>query len=278
MDARRFAPLLAFLVFFSLTACGGGDAPTGPGGPAPTPANPDRDGDGILNSVDTCPDQAEVVNGWGDTDGCPDDTLDFYFAVRVDVEDAWEREVFQPLGLTYIPITEFTPYVNSVGTPCGTVGSNNAFYCSLNGGVYFHRPFVDGFMLDIGDAAGALVVAHEISHHIQNLDGIFLARQLGLVTTKQMELQADCYSGAYAASAVSRGLVEEGDIEEAVNLLLEIGDDNQGFPWFNPDGHGTSAQRAAAFLAGIIGGLITCYDITRFPAADVEDARLDIVE
>ena len=67
MTARRFSPLLAFLVFLSLTACGGGDAPTGPSGQAPPPPNPDRDGDGILNSVDACPDQAEVFTGWWTT-------------------------------------------------------------------------------------------------------------------------------------------------------------------------------------------------------------------
>jgi len=273
MTARRLPLLFAFLAFLSLTACGGGDAPTGPSGPAPPPPNPDRDGDGILNSVDACPDQAEVFNGLVDDDGCPDDTLDFYLAVRADVEDVWEAEVFVPLQLAYRSISTFTSYSAPISTPCGPTALLNASYCPTNEGVYYHRFLLDTLLAEIGDAAPAFIVAHEVSHHIQNLLGITDWLVLGLITTKQHELQADCFSGAWGASVAIRGLLDEGDLEEVGRVLYEIGDDTLGGPWFNPAGHGTALQRQAAFALGFLFGLAECIDPSVFPPADVEESK-----
>jgi len=204
-----------------------------------------------------------------DDDGCPDDTLDFYNAVRADAEELWNA-VFTELGGAYRQTSQFTAYANTTGTPCGDVGPLNASYCSLNEGIYYHRPFVDELMMLVGDGAPAVIVAHEVAHHVQKLDGV-LALMGILYTTKQIELQADCYAGVWGRSVALRDLLEEGDLEEAVALLLAFGDDNLGARWFDPNGHGTSLQRAAAFALGFLEGLVSCVNPLVFPAADVAD-------
>lgn len=77
--------VVSLVAALALIACGG-DSPTAPNTPAP---NPDRDGDGIPNAVDVCPDQPETFNGVFDSDGCPDTPRQFYEAVRADVEVFW---------------------------------------------------------------------------------------------------------------------------------------------------------------------------------------------
>jgi outer membrane protein OmpA-like peptidoglycan-associated protein len=51
---------------------GAASAATPPAPPHPTPRLPDRDGDGIPDALDKCPDQPETYNGFEDEDGCPD--------------------------------------------------------------------------------------------------------------------------------------------------------------------------------------------------------------
>ena len=249
----RALPLVLLLV-----ACGEAGGPTAP----PSPTDNDIDNDGILDSVDDCPTQPEVVNGWLDSDGCPDNSLDLYAAVRADAEGFWQV-VFAQEGDVYLPISGFTPYSNPISTACGVLVLNNAVYCVATFDVFYHREFLDSFLLQIGDAAPAVIVAHEIGHHVSNLLGFFLLRDLGLVTTKQLELQADCWAGAWVAFVANRGLLDEGDLEEAGATLFAVGDINA--PWFNPHGHGTGDERVVAFALGFIGGVDGCADINVFP-------------
>lgn len=251
--------------FFLLSACGGGDAPTGPA-PDPPSDDPDRDGDGILNSVDACPDAAEVFNNLLDEDGCPDDTLEYYDAVRIDAESFWS-EIFSLVGARYQGISVFAAYETSADTPCGEVGPVDALYCPLDEGVYYHLGFLDEALLELGDAAPAMVVAHEVAHHAQNLDGVLDLLDLGLVTRKQVELQADCYTGAWGAWVVLRGLLEQARVEEALEILLALGEEGLAGPWFDPAVHGTSLERNEAFDRGLLGGLSACVDPFFFPAA-----------
>jgi predicted metalloprotease len=253
---------VALSLLLLLNACGGDGSPTSP----PAPEDTDLDDDGIVNSVDACPNQPETVNNFADSDGCPDSSLDLYAIVRTDAEQYWQS-VFADDGLVYQPISGFTHYSSPISTACGLLGVNNAFYCTVNLGVYYHRELLDFFLLQVGDAAPAVIVAHEIAHHVSNLLGFFALRDLGLVTTKQLELQADCWAGAWVAWVANRGLLETGDLEEAGTALFVVGDPS--WEWFNPDGHGIGQQRVAAFLLGLLGGAFECADITVFPAASV---------
>ena len=64
------------------------------------------------------------------------------------------------------------------------------------------------------------------------------------------ELQADCYAGTWARSVGDQDRLEEGDIQEALNAALAVGD----FDAANPGHHGTPEQRARAWNAGFESG------------------------
>ena len=220
------------------------------------PMSIDMDLDGIPDTQDVCPSLAEIFNNVFDRDGCPDTPLDLYNAVRSDVEAAW-NVTFQTNGIFYTPIQRFivfSPIPQSISA-CGTnANSSGPFYCPVDLGVYLE----DRFMLDqlnrIGDMAPAVVIAHEVGHHVQNLLGIL---QGGFFSI-QIELQADCFAGAWARSAGARGLLEVGDLQEAAQTMFEIGDP-AGIPWFAPGAHGTSQQRQNAFGTGFSFGSDGCF-------------------
>jgi hypothetical protein len=188
-----------------------------------------------------------------DGDGCPDTPADLYGAVRLDVEAYWQA-TFQDRGWPYTPIGGFTPYDDPIQTPCGMIPIRNAVYCSSDRGVYYHAPFMQELLDSIGDAAPAFVVAHELGHHIGTGHlGWFAGVTL---TTKQSELGADCLGGAWLASADARGLLEEGDAEELVEVMFAIADPAD--TWFDPSQHGTFEQRLGALVVGGQGGPWAC--------------------
>lgn len=237
--------------------------------------DPDPDRDGLLAADDACPMAPETFNGWRDDDGCPDVTTELYDFARADVEGFWQA-VFTASGLTYHPVQVFNAYDAPFESPCGTIPLNNAIYCVLNWGVFYHRAFMDGYLARVGDMAPAFIVSHEIGHHVTFLLGYFKAAwsQLFpalphyLISDKQSELMADCFGGAWVANADQRGLLDEGDGEEAAKTLIEIGDTT--IPWFSPAGHGTAQQRLLAFLIGAVDGPAGCVQPDFFTIFPVE--------
>jgi hypothetical protein len=136
------------------------------------------------------------------------------------------------------------------------------FYCPLDQSVYidlaFYQQLRDRFRAP-GDFAQAYVIAHEVGHHVQNLRG---ALGRGEVNQIETELQADCLAGAWARDAQSRGALEVGDIDEALNAAAQIGDDTlqrktQGQVIPESFTHGTSAQRVKWFKLGLQTGSVT---------------------
>ena len=120
-----------------------------------------------------------------------------------------------------------------------------------------------------GDFAQAYVIAHEIGHHVQNLLGIAdkvdtlrsrVGENQGNRLSVLLELQADCLAGVWAYHADrSRRILEQGDIEEALNAASAIGDDRlqrRSRGYVTPDSftHGSSAQRVYWFRQGIEAG------------------------
>ncbi len=237
------------MLLVAFTAACGGDSPVGP--TEQPPPDPDPDNDGIPTVSDACPTQAETWNNVFDSDGCPDTSMDLYTAVRADVEAFWSAS-FTAAGLTYQPISTFQSYTTPSNSPCGALVLNNAFYCGSNMGVYFDRTFLDSYLSSIGDMAPAFIISHEIGHHVSRLLGWVWPR----VSKKQAELQADCFGGVWTADAQDRGLLETGDLEEAVTTLIDVGDPN--ISWFDPNEHGTPVQRVGAFLYGFLHGPSGC--------------------
>ncbi|MGC1271223.1 MAG: neutral zinc metallopeptidase [Croceibacterium sp.] len=149
---------------------------------------------------------------------------------------------------------------------CGAAESAmGPFYCPADQGIYLDTTFFDQMSQQLGaggDFARVYVIAHEYGHHIQQLTGVADAvRQQQQANGRQanqwqvrMELQADCYAGAWAGK--NRNLIDAGDFEEGMTAASSIGDDtlmrNAG-QRVNPESftHGTSAQRMEALRLGL---------------------------
>ncbi len=153
---------------------------------------------------------------------------------------------------------------NGTQSACGTASTAiGPFYCPLDKKVYLDLSFYDELRTRFGapgDFAEAYVIAHEVGHHVQNQLGL-LGR--GAPDSVHVELQADCLAGAWAQDAEKRGLLEMGDIDEALNAASQIGDDTlqrKATGHVQPEKftHGTSAQRKASFQKGYDGGANAC--------------------
>ena len=157
-------------------------------------------------------------------------------------------------------------YSGVTQNPCGGAsGATGPFYCPADKKAYLDTSFFTTMSQQLGaggDFAAAYVIAHEVAHHVQNDLGILpkvdQARRASSTTeanalTVRLELMADCLSGVWARNV--EGLLERGDLEEALNAARMIGDDHlqrQAGRVPNPHTftHGTSAQRARWFDVG----------------------------
>jgi hypothetical protein len=159
-------------------------------------------------------------------------------------------------------------FSGAVQTGCGRApASVGPFYCPPDRLVYFDLDFLAQLQADFGaegDLAAQYIVAHEYGHHVQTITGISermdLATQQGDGTANEnsvkLELQADCFAGAWANSVAERGLFDSPDeIQEALDAAEAVGDDriqeNAGMD-INPESftHGTSEQRREWFEVG----------------------------
>lgn len=195
----------------------------------------------------------------------------FVAVVLADTEDTWHQQ-FQKLGVDYTEPT-LVLFSGAVQSACGYAqAAMGPFYCPGDQKVYIDLGFYQDLkekMNAPGDFAQAYVIAHEVGHHVQNLLGISdkmhaARRQVSETEYNQLsvrlELQADCLAGVWAHHADrARGVVEPGDIDEALNAASQIGDDRlqkQGRGYVTPDSftHGTSVQRARWFRQGFTTG------------------------
>jgi uncharacterized protein len=177
-----------------------------------------------------------------------------------DINAFWES-VFEQADQTYIAPNGPFAYNRRIRTGCGRAVLRNAFYCPVDHSMYYHDSFVEFFYDRIGDYAAVLILAHEWSHAIQAQIGVLGDDDLRSI---QVELQADCFAGAYASYSVNSStivIVEEGDLEEAAQALFNFGDP-EDTPWFSANAHGTGEQRVAAFELGYEEGLSRCLEIT----------------
>ena len=193
---------------------------------------------------------------------------DFVSVVLADTEDTW-TEIFRQSGKTYQE-PNLVLYSGAVQSACGTgSAAMGPFYCPGDRKVYIDLSFFDELRRRHGapgDFAQAYVIAHEVGHHVQNLLGItnrVQSEQRGLgkaeanALSVKVELQADCFAGVWGNHADrSRQVLEEGDIEEALNAASAIGDDRlqkEGSGYVVPENftHGTSRQRVEWFKRGI---------------------------
>lgn len=188
-------------------------------------------------------------------------------------EDVWSKE-FQKMGRTYEP-PRLVLFTGSVQSACGgATSSSGPFYCSGDQSVYIDLSFFSQMRKQLGadgDFAYAYVIAHEVGHHVQYLLGILneAHQQMSQVSQTEsnrisvrLELQADFFAGiwAYHDNKMFNSL-EDGDIEEGLNVASKIGDDYlqkkaQGYTVPDAFNHGTSAQRVRWLKKGLNSGSI----------------------
>jgi uncharacterized protein len=197
----------------------------------------------------------------------------FVSTVLADTEDVW-GPLFKSGGSQYRE-PKLVLFRGRTPTACGTGdAAMGPFYCPGDEKVYIDLAFFDTLKQRLGapgDFAQAYVIAHEVGHHVQKVLGISdkvdTARQRmneaqGNALSVRLELQADCFAGVWAHHAQrARQLLEQGDLEEALNAASQIGDDNlqrksQGTVVPESFTHGSSAQRVAWFKRGLQGGQV----------------------
>ena len=195
----------------------------------------------------------------------------FVSAVLAQTEDVWSK-VFKAGGAQYKE-PSLVLFRDAVSSACGTASSQmGPFYCPADKKVYLDLSFFDELEAKYkaaGDFAQAYVIAHEVGHHVQNLLGTLGKINELKSRTKspieqnalqvKVELQADCYAGVWAHYMGRYNMLEDGDIEEALNAASAIGDDALQKKYqgrVTPDSftHGSSKQRMTWFKKGFEGG------------------------
>jgi predicted metalloprotease len=208
-------------------------------------------------------------------DGNQPQTMEqFLTGVTKDVDAYWTK-VFEDAKLPeprvrYAWIPEGYTAASACGDEDGAMGDSAAAYCPGDDTIYISQKFAtdiydgaldqalpgssQGYGGTMGDFAVAYIVAHEYGHQVQDELGLF-DKYGGQVPTMAFELQADCYAGTWANSAGQRDRLEDGDVQEAIDAALAVGD----FDADNPGHHGTPEQRAVAWQTGFeAGDAATC--------------------
>ncbi len=201
----------------------------------------------------------------------------FVSTVLADTEDVW-KDVFTKGGGSYREPT-LVLFRGATQTACGAgQAAMGPFYCPADQKVYIDLGFYETLKNRLGapgDFAQAYVIAHEVGHHVQNLLGITgkmeeMRRRVNQTEynalSVRLELQADCFAGVWAHHAQNaRQILEQGDVEEAMNAAAKIGDDalqrsSGGAVVPESFTHGSSAQRQRWFDNGLKNGSVKACD------------------
>jgi predicted metalloprotease len=239
--------IILVIVFFALRACG-------------------------IDPLEILADGQPGAGGGGSavTTQASDERAAFAGVVLAETEDVWNG-IFQASGATYAE-PAMVLFSGQVRSACGFASAaSGPFYCPGDRKLYIDLDFFDELSQRFGasgDFAQAYVIAHEVGHHVQNLVGVlpeFNRRRQSMSEVEanrmsvRVELQADCFAGIWAHFTEQKGLLEEGDIGEALNAANQIGDDtlqkrSQGYVVPESFNHGTSAQRRTWFARGLESG------------------------
>ena len=227
----------------------------------------------ILGALSGGAPTSQVQQGPAQRPPADDRMAGFVSTVLADTEDVW-KDIFTKAGGTYQE-PSLVLFRGATQTACGQGQSvMGPFYCPADQKVYIDLGFYETLKNKLGapgEFAQAYVIAHEVGHHVQNLLGISskMEQMRGRVSkveynglSVRLELQADCFAGVWANHAQSaRQILEQGDVESAMNAAAKIGDDalqRSGGGAVMPESftHGTSAQRQHWFDTGLKNGSV----------------------
>ncbi|UWX95978.1 neutral zinc metallopeptidase [Arthrobacter zhaoxinii] len=161
-------------------------------------------------------------------------------------------------------------YVMNCGSTVVPHDHPNAYYCSRdpynvangsdNGTVIFpvttmQRMWKGDVLgrtsMRVGDFAAAVIVAHEYGHSVQDELSIqwerFYPGQVPAFTGSNKEAIADCFAGVWMTTAYYEGMLEPGDVDEAVAALNAIASAQAG------SSHPVAEERRAALMLGYLG-------------------------
>jgi predicted metalloprotease len=192
-------------------------------------------------------------------------TIDAFLTDLLGDIDSYWTATFEASGLPeprvrYLWVAPGDVVLSACGPPAD---DRAAFYCSSDDTIYVAQQFAAdlyngvaeglpgesaGYGRAVGDFAVAYVLAHEYAHNLQYELGMF-DNSTG-ASAKPFELQADCFAGTWAHSVYEQGDLQPGDLEEASNAALAVGDFDVG----NAQHHGTPEERRDALLAGFRSG------------------------
>jgi len=194
------------------------------------------------------------------------DQAKFIACVETNVQSFWSKQLknYEPSKLVL--------FREATQTGCGDATADvGPFYCPVDKKVYLDLGFFDElhrrFGAKGGDFAEAYVVAHEYGHHIQDLLGTMDKVQAAEKRSPRdanswsvkLELQADCYAGIWGHAANAKGMLEPGELGEALDAAAAVGDDRiqkQARGRVNPETftHGSAADRQKWFQTGMSSG------------------------
>ncbi|MDP8250188.1 neutral zinc metallopeptidase [Pseudochrobactrum saccharolyticum] len=235
-------------------------------------------GDGSIQSTQTSGGSSNIGSS---TPRADDEAASFSRVVLKETEEVWSG-IFQSAGQTYKkPVLVL--FDGQVRSACGFASAaSGPFYCPGDQKVYIDLSFyreLDKRFGASGDFAHAYVLSHEVGHHVQNLLGILpkfnqmrqsMSEAQSNAMSVRVELQADCFAGVWGKFTEQKGLLEQGDLEEALNAAHQIGDDtlqkrSQGYVVPESFNHGTSEQRAKWFKRGFDTGRVDACDTFNNP-------------
>jgi len=205
--------------------------------------------------------------------------VQFVSFVLDDVQNTWAQILPQARGIPYRH-AKLVLFRDAYPSGCGLAQEAvGPFYCPEDQKVYLDLSFFDELRSRFGapgEFAQAYVIAHELGHHVQDLLGT-LPKVHHLQQARpdeanplsvRLELQADCYAGIWGHTTAQRKLVDESDVESALNAAAAVGDDRlqrMAAGRVSPETftHGTSAQRVHWFKQGLQSGDLSACDTFR---------------
>jgi uncharacterized protein len=202
--------------------------------------------------------------------------VQFVSFVLDDVQGTWEK-LLPAQGSRQYRHAKLVLFRDSIDSACGQAESaTGPFYCPDDEKVYLDLGFFDelrGRFGAPGEFAQAYVIAHEIGHHVQKILGIEGQVQrmrssdprAANPLSVRLELQADCFAGIWAMSTEQRKIVDQSDVQAALQAAAAVGDDRlqkMATGRISPESftHGSSRERVQWFQTGVNSGQISSCD------------------